>query len=298
VKFKLDENVSAEAARALALRGYDVDTVASEGLAGKLDPDVVAAATRAGRVLVTQDLDFADIRQYRPGTHPGLILLRLRTRGRTALLRRVEQIAGGRISPRRLAVSSLSPTSRRGKATARVRLIGLQLGDAGLFLRDRLEDLVAPRRWRDRSELLVRERHRPDPCGSLRGFGRVLTHAARFHDPQLLVNARSRKRFGESPHEIVQRGGGCLRGGAKHRDSRVAVRWKSDRVREVQVECHEAATLASGGLDQGLVTRRRHGLLHDGRDLVAGSPEDGSTPATQILIELELHAGGRAGMST
>lgn len=93
MKIKLDENVSAEAARVMATRGHDVDTVPAEGLAGKLDPDVFAAAVREGRALVTQDLDFSDIRRYQPGQHPGMILLRLRTRGRAALLRRVEQIA-------------------------------------------------------------------------------------------------------------------------------------------------------------------------------------------------------------
>src|SRR5436853_4206546 len=41
----------------------------------------------------TQDLDFSDVRRFQPGTHAGVVLLRLRTRGRAALLRRVEQVA-------------------------------------------------------------------------------------------------------------------------------------------------------------------------------------------------------------
>jgi len=36
-----------------------------------------SAARRDERFLITQDLDFSDIRQFKPGTHPGLLLVRL-----------------------------------------------------------------------------------------------------------------------------------------------------------------------------------------------------------------------------
>jgi predicted nuclease of predicted toxin-antitoxin system len=50
------------------------------------------AAQRGGRFLITQDLDFSDIRRFRPGTHHGLLLVRLRVPGRTALVRRVQSL--------------------------------------------------------------------------------------------------------------------------------------------------------------------------------------------------------------
>jgi predicted nuclease of predicted toxin-antitoxin system len=50
VKFKLDENLPASSAAILAGAGHDVDTVGQEGLSGATDPEVVAAATVAGRV--------------------------------------------------------------------------------------------------------------------------------------------------------------------------------------------------------------------------------------------------------
>jgi len=53
VKFKLDENLPASAAAILAGAGHDVDTVSVEGLTGARDPDVVSAATGAGRILVS-----------------------------------------------------------------------------------------------------------------------------------------------------------------------------------------------------------------------------------------------------
>jgi predicted nuclease of predicted toxin-antitoxin system len=89
VKIKLDENLPAQLARALTALGHDTDTVPQEGLAGKPDPDIWAAAQTVGRFLITQDLDFSDIRRYVPGTHAGLLLVRLRTPGRQALIRRI-----------------------------------------------------------------------------------------------------------------------------------------------------------------------------------------------------------------
>jgi predicted nuclease of predicted toxin-antitoxin system len=90
VKVKLDENIPAGLVRVLEGLGHEVDTVASEGLKGAVDESVWAAAGSEDRFLVTQDLDFSDIRRFRPGSHPGLLLVRLREPGRTAVRRRVE----------------------------------------------------------------------------------------------------------------------------------------------------------------------------------------------------------------
>jgi predicted nuclease of predicted toxin-antitoxin system len=75
VKIKLDENIPHTVRRRLA--GLDVDTVLDEGLGGKSDEEVCAAAQEEKRFLVTQDLDFSDQRKFAPGTHYGLLLVRL-----------------------------------------------------------------------------------------------------------------------------------------------------------------------------------------------------------------------------
>ena len=77
MKLKLDENIAESAAPRLAALGFDVDTALGEGLGGKSDPEVWAAAQREGRFLVTHDLDFSDVRKFAPGTHHGLLLVRL-----------------------------------------------------------------------------------------------------------------------------------------------------------------------------------------------------------------------------
>ena len=73
--------------------GHEVDTVASEGLKGKPDTGIWNAARRDDRLLITQDLDFSDVRQFKPGTHPGLLLVRLREPGANALLSRIGSVA-------------------------------------------------------------------------------------------------------------------------------------------------------------------------------------------------------------
>ncbi len=77
MKFKPGENLPASAAAILAGAGHDVDTVPGEGLTGAPDPDVVSAATGASRILVWLDVGLGDIRAYPPGSHAGIVVLRL-----------------------------------------------------------------------------------------------------------------------------------------------------------------------------------------------------------------------------
>ena len=68
---KLDENLPERLVAALAALGHDVDTVRAEHLAGRDDPDVWAAAQATGRFLITQDLDFSDVRRTNQARTPG-----------------------------------------------------------------------------------------------------------------------------------------------------------------------------------------------------------------------------------
>jgi predicted nuclease of predicted toxin-antitoxin system len=86
VRFKIDENLPDEAAQVFEREGYDVHTVHTEDLTGCPDDDIVAVCLREERILVTLDLDFADIRSYPPARHPGFIVLRLRQQLRPYVL--------------------------------------------------------------------------------------------------------------------------------------------------------------------------------------------------------------------
>jgi len=89
MKVKVDENIPFQVTAELRGAGHDVHTVAEEGLTSRPDMEVWAAARREGRFLITQDLDFSDIRQFRPGTHAGLLVVRLRAPGAIALAARI-----------------------------------------------------------------------------------------------------------------------------------------------------------------------------------------------------------------
>ena len=89
MKIKLDENLPDRLVAALTALGHDIDTVYAERLNGQVDSSVWTATQAAHRFFITQDLDFSDIRRYTPGTHAGLLLVRLARPGRDALFERL-----------------------------------------------------------------------------------------------------------------------------------------------------------------------------------------------------------------
>jgi len=78
MKFKVDENLPVEVADLLRQADYDAATVSEQHLSGSPDSDIASVCQQEGRVLITLDTDFADIRAYSPKQFPGLIVLRLR----------------------------------------------------------------------------------------------------------------------------------------------------------------------------------------------------------------------------
>ena len=92
MRFKLDENLPERLVGALAALDHDVDTVAGERLTGRNDYVVCETAQESGRFLITRDLDFSDVRRFTPGSHHGLLLVRSRFPGRTALFQRIQSL--------------------------------------------------------------------------------------------------------------------------------------------------------------------------------------------------------------
>jgi len=91
VRVKLDENLPCDRVSALRVL-HDIDTVGQEGLSGRDDTTVWDAAQGERRFFVTQDLDFSDLRIFEPGTHCGLLLLRLQNPSRRRLQQRLEEV--------------------------------------------------------------------------------------------------------------------------------------------------------------------------------------------------------------
>src|SRR3972149_1137384 len=92
MRIKLDENLPAVLVGLLHEFGHEAETSPDEGLAGREDEAIWAAAIASDRILLTQGLDFSDIRRFVPGTHPGLLLVRLDHPSRTAIMQRMHQI--------------------------------------------------------------------------------------------------------------------------------------------------------------------------------------------------------------
>ena len=85
MRFKLDENLRAEIGDPLRDFGHDVSTVYEQGLRGKEDHEIANACRAEDRILISMDLDFSNIQMFPPANYAGLIVLRLRAKGRAAV---------------------------------------------------------------------------------------------------------------------------------------------------------------------------------------------------------------------
>lgn len=77
MKFLLDANMPRAALAVLRLQGHDADHVRDLGWGDASDDHIAACALETDAVLVSRDLDFADIRRFAPEALPGILLLRM-----------------------------------------------------------------------------------------------------------------------------------------------------------------------------------------------------------------------------
>lgn len=92
MKIKLDENLPLRLATLLKDLGHDVHTPRDERLVGHSDIEIWEAAQKESRFLITQDLDFSDSRRFSPGSHHGILLVRLHSPDRGNLVGRIGEI--------------------------------------------------------------------------------------------------------------------------------------------------------------------------------------------------------------
>lgn len=91
---KLDGNVPDSVATVLRVAGHDVALARDEQLGGADDERLLGVATSEGRVLVTLDLDFTDIRRHPPQAAAGIVVFRLHAQT-LAAMRRAATSCGG-----------------------------------------------------------------------------------------------------------------------------------------------------------------------------------------------------------
>ena len=92
MKIKLDENLPFRLATLLKNLGHEAQTVHEERLVGHQDREIWEAAQKESRFLITQDLDFSDLRRFAPGSHHGILLVRLHSPNRRNLIGRINEL--------------------------------------------------------------------------------------------------------------------------------------------------------------------------------------------------------------
>ena len=78
MKFKIDENLPIELIDVLGSAGHTGMTAFEQRLNRKSDSKVINRCREEKYVLVSLDLDFADIRLYPPEKYSGLIIIRVK----------------------------------------------------------------------------------------------------------------------------------------------------------------------------------------------------------------------------
>lgn len=86
MRFKIDQNLPAEYAAVLREAGFEADTVDDEGLSGADDSVVSERGRTDGRVLLTLDLGFSDIRSYPPQEYSGIVVFRSKAQDKIRLI--------------------------------------------------------------------------------------------------------------------------------------------------------------------------------------------------------------------
>jgi predicted nuclease of predicted toxin-antitoxin system len=86
MKFKIDENLPIEFAELLQNACHDAMTVNQQKLSGEKDSILLDICQKEGRILVTLDLDFSDIRAYPPNLFVGIIVLRVNRQDKPYLI--------------------------------------------------------------------------------------------------------------------------------------------------------------------------------------------------------------------
>jgi len=92
MRFKVDENLPVEVKRLLVAHGHDAHTVIEEGLVGSEDGLIYRVAQDEGRIVVTLDLDFSDIRTYVPSQSRGIVVLRPGSQDKESVLALLGQV--------------------------------------------------------------------------------------------------------------------------------------------------------------------------------------------------------------
>ena len=89
MRFLIDANLPRAVIGVLQALGHQSEFARDIGMAAAPDEQIAAHAVQSGAVLLTRDLDFADVRRYPPAEYFGIVVLRLPD---TAIAQEIAQV--------------------------------------------------------------------------------------------------------------------------------------------------------------------------------------------------------------
>lgn len=92
MRFKVDENLPAEVASFLRSAGYDALSVLDQFMGGVPDDQVYRVCQEEQRILVTLDLDFANVQVYPPSEGEGVVVLRLAWQDKITVMEAMQRL--------------------------------------------------------------------------------------------------------------------------------------------------------------------------------------------------------------
>ena len=92
MKFKIDENLPVDAVKTFQEAGYNTVSVLDQSLQGCSDKTPISICKNENRILVTLDIDFANLLTYPPQEYAGIIVLRLKKYDKKHILTVVEKL--------------------------------------------------------------------------------------------------------------------------------------------------------------------------------------------------------------
>lgn len=92
MRIKLDEDLSEQLTEPFRKAGYETTTVYRQHWSGKSDTDLWSLVQHEKEFFVTADLDFSDLRRYRPGSHHGILILRSKSQLISSFLQLAEAV--------------------------------------------------------------------------------------------------------------------------------------------------------------------------------------------------------------
>ncbi|HIJ83833.1 MAG: uncharacterized protein HW380_211 [Magnetococcales bacterium] len=92
MKFKVDENLPAEVTALLQNAGHDAFSVQDQAMGGANDGKVFQICREEQRILVTLDLDFANMQAYPPSEGRGIVVLRLAWQDKVTVMEAMQHL--------------------------------------------------------------------------------------------------------------------------------------------------------------------------------------------------------------